>query len=246
MNQMKAVLIAGGKGLRLRPLTLEMAKALIPVHGRPLLDHNIDLFWKYKVYELWLSLGFFENQIREKYPMPFFLDRHLSSGKVISLGTGGWLNRLAHSPDEKMFTEDFFACNSDNLFDLNLDEMKKIHQEKGYVVTIACTKVNDVRDYGSVHIKDGKIQSFEEKKNSRIKKSGWINGGYYIMSPKVFEHVRALKIDLNDPLSLEHDLFPVLAKKGLLGAYQSEGQWFDTGTFERWEKVIKEWREISG
>lgn len=241
---MKGVIIAGGKGLRLRPVTFEMAKALIPVHGRPLIDHAIDLFWKYKVYEIWLSLGWYEEQIRQKYPYPFWLDRDLTSGRIVSLGTGGWLNRLAQSTAKEMFNEDFFVCNSDNLFNLNLNEMKKLHREKQYVVTIACTRVPDVRDYGSVHISNGKVQSFEEKKNSRVKKSGWINGGYYLFSPKVFEYVKKLNIDINRPLSLENDLFPLLAKEGVLGAYESTGQWFDTGTFDRWEKAIKEWREI--
>lgn len=241
----QAVIIAGGKGERLRPLTYEIAKSLIPVQGRTLIDHVMDLFWKHQAYEIWLSLGHMQEQIRDKYSAtPFWVDNDTNSGKIIPLGTGGWLNRLAASKFRKNFSSDFFVCNSDNLFDLDLKEMTEQHQKSKNVVTIACTRVKDIRAYGSVAIKNDKIVNFEEKKKCRIKQSGWINGGYYLFSPKVFKYVRELKIDLNNPLSLERDLFPVLAKEGLLGAYKSEGQWFDTGTFERWEKVLKEWRGI--
>lgn len=244
---MKAVIIAGGKGERLRPLTYEMAKSLIPVQRRTLMDHVIDLFWKYHAYEIWLSLGVHQEQIREKYSsLPFWIDRDLNTGRIIPLGTGGWINRLAQAGGvKKIWSKPFFVCNADNLFNLNLDEMMEQHKNDNNVVTIACTHVKDISQYGSVAIKDNKVTNFEEKKKSRIKKSGWINGGYYIFSPKVFDYVKELGIDMNSPLSLERDLFPVLAKEGVLGAYKSNGQWFDTGTFERWEKVIKEWEGIT-
>lgn len=243
----KAVIIAGGKGERLRPLTYEMAKSLIPIHNRPLVDHVIDLFWKYHTYEIWFSLGYHQDQIRKEYSsMPFWLDRDVHSGRVIPLGTGGWINRLCRAKGvKKIWKEDFYVCNADNLFDINLDEMMEQHKKDKNVVTIACTKVKDVSQYGSVAIKGSKVKSFEEKKKSRVRKSGWINGGYYIFSPRVFDYIKKLDIDINDPMSLEKDLFPVLAKEGVLGAYTSEGQWFDTGTFDRWDKVIKEWKGIT-
>ena len=243
----KAVIIAGGKGERLRPVTFEMAKSLIPVKKRPLIDHVIDLFWKHRTYEIWLSLGYLHNQVRDKYPNnPFWIDKDIVTGMIIPLGTGGWLNRLSQNViiAKDLFPKDFYACNADNLFDLDLNEMMALHKEGRFLATIACTKVSDIRQYGSVHIKDNKVGNFEEKKNSRIKKSGWINGGYYILSPKIFSYVKNLDVDINESFSLERDLFPLLAKEGLLGAYKSEGQWFDTGTFDRWEKVIKEWNGI--
>jgi NDP-sugar pyrophosphorylase family protein len=241
---MKAVIIAGGKGERLRPVTYEIAKALIPVQGRPLIDHSIDLLWQYKVYEIWFSLGYLNQQIRDKYPSaPFFLDRDITDGKIIPLGTGGWLNRLALNNDEKkMFNDDFVVLNADNLFNLNLSDMIKEHRKSRNVVTIACTHVKDIRQYGAVNVVDNKIMSFEEK--PRIKKSGWINGGYYIFGPEIFKYIKTLDKKPNEPVSLERDVFPLVAKDGKLGAFKSDGQWFDTGTFERWEKVLKEWKGI--
>ena len=242
----QAVLIAGGKGERLRPVTYEIAKAMIPVHGRTLIDHNIDLFWKYKIYEIWLSLGYRQEDIRAKYDYPFWIDFN-DERRIVPLGTGSWANKLAHDNEtKKLFSKDFFVCNVDNLFDFNLDAFMKTHKENNFVVTIAATKTKDVREYGSIHCKDDKVLSFEEKKKSRIKKSGWVNSGFYIFSPKVFKYIQELKMDKYKPMSLEKDLFPYLAKKGVLGVYKDENSpWFDTGTFERWEKVIKEWRGIS-
>jgi NDP-sugar pyrophosphorylase family protein len=240
----KAIIIAGGKGERLKPLTYEMAKCLIPVHKRTLIDNAFDLFWKHRVYEVWLSLGHLYEQVTDKYPTnPFWIDFHSDDRKIIQLGTGGWANRLSKDSIEakKLFNEPFYVCNADNLFNLDLNEMMALHKRGGYLVTIACTKVKDVSEYGSVAIKDSMITNFEEKKRSRIKKSGWVNGGYYIFSPEVFDIIAEMKIDVNKPFSLEKDLFPVLATKKKLGAYKSDGQWFDTGTFDRWEKVLREW-----
>jgi len=243
----KAVLITGGKGERLRPLTYEVPKSLIPFHGRVLMDQAIDLFWKYQIYEIWLSLGWLANKMREHYPtMPFFVDFDDEKEMMANLGTGGWLNKISQQPNmKKHFNSDFYVANADNLFNLDLKKMMQYHKDEGFYITIACTKVPDVSQYGSVAIKEGKIQNFEEKKKSRVRKSGYINGGYYIFSPKVFPYMKALKKDKNEPVSLERDLFPLLAKDGKLGAFVSEGQWFDTGDFERWEKAMKEWQGIT-
>lgn len=242
----KAVIIAGGEGTRLRPLTFEMPKALLPFHGKPILDFAIDLFFQHDAHNIWFAIGGrHERQILDKYPgNPFWLDRDTQTHAIIRLDTGGWLNRLSqHEGQMASFNDDFFACNADNLVNFNLKEALKEHIAKKNVATLICVKVPDVREYGSVHIQDGKIKSFEEKKKSRIKKSGYINSGYYIFSPKIYKYVQTFKRDLNQPFSLEHELFPLLAKEGVLGAVKSDKQWFDTGTFDRWDKAYRDWDE---
>jgi len=232
----KAVIITGGKGERLRPITYEIPKALIPVHGKPLIDHVIDLFFKYNIYEIWLSLGYKGNNVIDKYPhIPHFFERN-------GIGTGGWMYFV--DTNDYWKTEDFFVCNGDNLFNINLKEMLKLHKKEDAVVTIACTHVKDIRAYGSVHIENNHIKSFEEKKKSRIKKGGWINGGYYIFSPRIFEYLEKTKKKFPEPLSLERDIFPLVAKDRNLVAYKSEEQWFDTGTPERYSDVLKQWKGI--
>lgn len=242
----KAVIIAGGKGERLRPLTYEVPKALIKVHGETLIDHSISLYWNTRhAYEIWLNIGYRYNDIRKEHPaIPFLADVHTDDNRVIPLGTGGWLNRLAR--DGKYYwTDHFYANNVDNLMNVNMKDVMDHHLRGKHVATIVCTHVNDVSQYGSVAIKDGKITNFEEKIHSRVKKPGMVNAGFYVFSPKVFDYVEKLNIDYNSPMSLEKDLFPLLAKEGVLGAYVSNGQWFDTGTFDRWEKAIKEWKGLS-
>jgi len=238
---MRAVLLCGGKGERLRPLTFEMNKVLIPVHNNDmasifklncLLDEVLDVFYKYNVFETWLVCGYKANQLLDRYSCPAIVERH-------PMGTGGWLKLV----DDKTFNDDFFACNGDNLFDLNLQEMYDVHKAKKAVVTIACTKVSDVRAFGSVHIKNSIIQNFEEKKKSRIKKSGYINGGYYLISPEIFKYIEPFKDQ--EKISLEYDIFPVLAREGKLAAYVSTAPWFSCNDFKEYEKLIKEWQGVN-
>jgi NDP-sugar pyrophosphorylase family protein len=234
---MKAVILSGGKGERLRPFTYEIPKILIPINKRTLLDYSIDLYYKHKIFEIWLSVGYKGNDVIDKFPLPHFFEKK-------PLGTGGWLYYTIADKDY-WSKEDFFVNNGDNLFNINLDEMMEVHKKNGAVVTIACTRVKDVREYGSVHITGEKINSFEEKKKSRIKKPGWINGGFYIMSPKIFDYLIESGKKFPESISLEKDIFPLIAKKGELFAYKSDAQWFDTGTIERYDEVIKEWKGIS-
>jgi len=230
----KAVLLAGGKGVRLRPLTYEMAKSIIPVQGRTLLDNVIDLYFKHNVFEIWLMLGYRAQDVIDKYPYPYYIEKH-------PLGTGGWLHRV----DKKYFNGHFFVCNADNLFNLDLREMMRQHLDNNHIVTIACTHVKDVRGSGSVHIKDNKIMSFEEKIKSKIKKPGYINGGYYIFSEKIFDYIPKLKDGDKGILSLEYDVFPKIVKDGKLGAYVSDAQWFSTNTMAEYKKVVERWKGIS-
>lgn len=230
----KAVILAGGKGLRLRPLTYEMAKVMIPLKGKPLLDHVIDLYFTHSVFEIWLILGYRGQDVIDKFPYPYFLEKHPT-------GTGGWLQRI----DKKYFGDTFFVNNGDNLFDIDLKAMAKFHVENKNVVTIACTHVKDIRPFGSVHIKDGKIIAFEEKKKLREKQSGYINSGYYIFSPEIFKYIPELKENSIEPLSLEYEVFPKIAKDGKLGAFVSDAQWFSLNDFKEYKKAIEQWKGIT-
>ncbi|MDP2692281.1 MAG: nucleotidyltransferase family protein [bacterium] len=230
----RAIILAGGKGERMSPITLETPKILIPIHGRTLLDQSLDLYYKHSVFEIWLSLGHKWQEITAKYPFPFILE-------TSSRGTGGWLKIVKGIPESlALFTEDFYVNNGDNLLEIDLKKMMEDHKRNGNVVTIACVKVPDVRDYGSVIVKQGKITRFKEKQNSPKPKQGFINSGFYIFNPKIFDYVPNL--EPNSAISLERDIFPKLARANLLGAFPVTGQWFDTGTVERYKTVLEQWK----
>lgn len=241
----KAVILAGGRNEKLRPVTYETPLALIPFYGRPLMDQIIDICFKHKIYEIWLSLSLNNQKVQDEYKsaLPTWTDR-LSNGQATFLGSGGWLNKLSNSPDYARFGDHFFVFNIHNLLDINLNNMKEQHIKDNNLVTIACTKVKDVRQYGSVHINKDQVQSFEEKKKSRIKKSGWVNGGYYVFSPELFDYIKKMGWDVDKPFSLEKDLFPRLAKEGRLGAYKTTGSWFAFDSFESWTDALKNWKEV--
>ena len=233
---MRAVILVGGKGERLAPITWEIPKILVPFDGRTLLDQSLDLYYKHNVYEIWLSVGHMWQKVVEKYPFPFILEKGLR-------GTGGWLKIIKDKQGSlALFTEDFYVNNGDNLLDVDLKKMMEEHKRSGNIVTIACVKVGDVRDYGSVSIKVGKITHFKEKQRSPKPKQGYINSGFYIFSPKIFDSVP--DVGEFDPISLEKDIFPKLATAGLLGAFIVDGQWFDTGTIERYKTALEQWKGV--
>jgi NDP-sugar pyrophosphorylase family protein len=228
-----AVILAGGLGTRLYPVTREIPKPLIPVQGRTLTEHVLDILKEHGVREVILSVGYKADKIKEYFgsgerfgvSITYLIEKE-------PLGTGGWMHLLECIPDEE-----FVVVNGDNLFDLDLDAALQIHKSTNALVTIGLTTVEDVEHYGVVDMDGDAILRFVEKPSRDEAPSNRINSGYYIFSPAVFSEVPdAAKF------MLEKDLFPKLAANGRLSGFVSEAQWFDTGTFERWDKVIHEWR----
>lgn len=233
-----AVILAGGLGTRLRPLTLEIPKPLVPVQGKTLTEQVIDKLKEAGVKKIYLSIGYKAKQIQE-----YFSDKEL--GVEINyliekerLGTGGWLKLLSREQIDQDFSQDFIVVNGDNLFDLDWGKMYADHKKTDALITIALTKVDDVSHYGVVDIEDNWIKGFVEKPKPKDAPSNLISSGYYIFSNKIFE-----ELPVEKKFMLEKDVFPQIAEKGKLLGYPDPGQWFDTGTFERWEEVIKKWKK---
>jgi len=230
----KALILCGGKGTRLRPITYELPKALIPIRDKTLTEHLYDLFKKYEIKEIYLSVGHKKEKI-----MKFFGDgtnfgvnvKYIEEDEP--LGTAGPL-RLGKA----IFTEPFIVSNGDELKDINLEEMYKIHKANDALITIALTTVPDPSSYGVARLSGSKIIEFVEKPSKEDAPSNLINAGLYIVDPKVIE-----MIDKGFHM-LETDIFPKVARLGRLVGYPFSGQWFDTGNMERYEKAIKEWKGV--
>jgi NDP-sugar pyrophosphorylase family protein len=230
----KAVILAGGLGTRLYPVTLEIPKPLLPVQGRPIISYLIDLFLKHGVSEIILALNndkvkHFERWKREHYPNVNIL----LSEETTNLGTFGAIYAARHS----IGNYPFFVTNGDELKSFRLNGMSSFHKKENSIATIAVLEVDNPCDYGVVEFDaDGRIRQFIEKPKEPV--SRYINSGLYLFEPGVFDYFPYKETRF---AMVETDLFPQLAKAGKLRAYPVVGQWFDCGTFQRWEKAIREW-----
>ncbi len=230
----KAVILAGGQGTRLRPITYEIPKALIPIHNKTLTEHLFDLLKKYDIKDIVMAVGHMKEKIKVHYGDGVKYGIKLSYIEEDSpLGTAGPLKLAKGS-----LNETFIVSNGDELKDLNIEEMYKMHKENNALVTIALTTVDDPTLYGVARLSGTKILEFVEKPKRKDAPSNLINAGFYIIEPEVIEMIpKGFSL-------LEKDIFPKLAKQGKLFGYPFSGQWFDTGNIQRYEKAIKEWKDI--
>jgi len=231
---MRAIILAGGEGTRLRPLTYNLPKALIPVQGKTLTEHVIDVLKKLDVDEIVLSIGYMADKVKD-----YFGDGSKFGLKITyavekePMGTAGPLILLPK------INETFVMVNGDNLFNLDFKKMLELHKKNKATATIALTRVEDVSHFGAARLEGDKILEFIEKPKKEEAPSNYINSGYYILEPEVFDIVKG-----KDFAMMEKNVFPKLAKEGKLFGYKDNGQWFDTGTPENYEKVKKEWEGI--
>jgi NDP-sugar pyrophosphorylase family protein len=232
----RAFILAGGKGTRLRPITYEIPKPLVPLQGKPILEHVIDLLRLYDVRDIVLSIGYLGEKIKE-----YFHDEKRLGVKITfveeqeELGTGGPL-RLA----KELLRDTFVMVNGDNLINIDLYKMYQAHCENRATASIALSTVDDPSSYGVAVLEGNRIIKFIEKPRKEEAPSKLINTGLYILEPSVVDLVPE-----GGNSSIEKDVFPRIAEKGELYGYMFSGQWFDTGTPERYEKALKEWRGIS-
>lgn len=235
-NGMKAIILAGGSGTRLQPVTLEIPKPLLTVQKKPILNHLIELFSKHGIVE---PIVLIHKNHREDYKWwKKRYDKELPKNLQIKteprpLGTFGGLKYL-----RKDLKEPFVLSNGDELKDFNLTDLIKFHKNNSQhpIATIALVKVKNPSDYGVPVIKGSRIEKFLEKPNNPP--SNYISSGLYILEPEIFKYADWSR----GFLMIEKDIFPKLAVAGKLAGYKiKNGRWFDCGTLERWEKAIKEW-----
>src|SRR3989344_7784373 len=232
---MIAIILAGGEGTRLRPLTRKIPKALIPIREKTLTELVLDIYKNAGISDFYLSIGYLAGQM-----IAYFGDgsgfgcqiRYLREEKP--MGTAGPL--LILKKQGEIPAEDFFMCTGNNLFGLDLEKMLQAHQNNQAAATIALTQVADVTHFGIARLAGEKILEFMEKPSQKEAPSDYANSGYYVLSPEVFDYLPA-----KDFAMMEKDVFPALAKAGKLFGFKSDAQWFDAGTPERYERVKREW-----
>lgn len=233
LSNYKAVILAGGKGTRLYPVTYEIPKPLLPVKRKPIINYLVDLFLGQGIKEVvvlisqdfkeefsWWKKRYYGGQnhkiqfIEEKRP----------------LGTFGGLFYLKKWIGESPF----FLTNGDELKKIDLKKMSEFHKQKQVIATLALVRVPNPQDYGVVVCEKGMASEFLEKPQNPPSK--YINSGLYLFSPEVLKEHTEPKF-----IMVETDIFPKLAKEKKLAGFKFNGKWMDTGTFERYSAAIKKW-----
>lgn len=228
----QAVVLAGGKGMHMRPFTYEMPKGLFPVGGKPVLEYAVELLRENDIRDVVFSIGHLGEKIKD----------HFGDGKKFGVkisyvweeketGTGGAL-ALAK---EHINADAFLVVYGDNLIDINLSDLIVFHNDQDVVATIALTSVIDPSAFGEVILHGTKITQFIEKPKKGSQKSQLINCGLYVFEKEIFDFIPKVGY------SLLEDIFPKLAMEKKMAGFLFEGRWVGLETPASYEKAIREW-----
>jgi NDP-sugar pyrophosphorylase family protein len=228
---MKAILLAGGKGTRLRPLTIHTPKPIVPIFNRPFLHYQLDLLKQVpEIDEVILSLNYQPRRIEEIFGDGS--DTGLSIRYVVEpapLGTAGAVRYAGES-----LRESVVVFNGDVLTEVDLSAVIALHRERGAKATIVLTAVENPSDYGLVETDEtGNIRRFLEKPNADEITCDTINAGIYVLEPGTFD-----RIPKEVPWSIERSFFPsLIERRETFMAYIYRGYWIDIGTPEKYMQV---------
>ncbi|HBK68857.1 MAG TPA: nucleotidyltransferase, partial [Firmicutes bacterium] len=227
---MKAIVMAGGKGTRLRPLTCKLPKPMVPIAGRPMMEYIIELLKRYNFTEIGVTLFY----------LPEIISNYFGDGKDYGvslqyfieetpLGTAGSVKNA-----ENFLDQTFLVISGDALTDINLHEVLAFHRTRQALVTIVLTKVNNPLDYGVVITDvEGKIKRFLEKPGWGEVFSDTVNTGIYVIEPEVFQYY-----EKNKAVDFSKDLFPRLLEAGKpLYGFVAEGYWSDVGNLNQYRQA---------
>ncbi len=230
-----AIILAGGLGTRLRPLTEETPKPLLPIQDKPMIEHTIKNMKHYGVKNVILSVGYKADKIKEYFGDGSNLGVSiLYSIEEKPLGTGGAIKQAA-----KNITKPFFLAWGDNLMDINFNMMYKDYLRDAAQVTMALTPREDVENFGVATLEGTKIVDFVEKPKREEAPSNLINAGAFVIDPE------CLKILPEGKSSIEKDCFEKIAPLGEISAHFHEGQWFPTDTLEKYQEAYENFKPIS-
>lgn len=225
---MKALILAGGLGTRMRPLTDAVPKSLLPIANRPFLEHQIRLLARHGITHAILLTGYLAEDFGP------FVERVADLGVTLEistedqpLGTAGAVRSCLDGIEDA-----FVVINGDVLTDLDVGALLAFHRDRGSVLTIALTPVADARAYGLVPMApDGRILEFREKPPDPL--PGSINAGTYVIEPRALADVPAGEFWM-----FETQVFPSLLAAGEpVFGYLSDAYWLDIGTPERYRQA---------
>jgi mannose-1-phosphate guanylyltransferase len=221
---MQAVILVGGMGTRLRPLTYETPKQMLPLVGVPMIECVLEALGRHGVTDAVLSLGYLPDRFTEAYPSGLISGVRVTYAvEPEPLDTAGAIRYAASFAG---VDETFLAVNGDVLTDLNVTKLLQFHRERGAEVTIALHPVDDPSHFGVVPTEDdGRVIAFVEKPPANEAPTNLINAGTYVLEPRALD-----RIAREGRVSIERETFPALAAAGTLFAMADDAYWLDTGT----------------
>ena len=228
---MRAIILVGGFGTRLRPLTNDKPKQMLTVGNKPMLENVIQELSQHGITEVILSMGFKPDIFIDKYP------EELCAGLPLKyvveptpLDTAG---AIRFAVAESGIKDTFLVCNGDVITETDLSELIDFHKAITAEATISLTPTSNPSQYGIVPTdKSGKVTGFIEKPSGPDFETNLINAGYYVMEPSVVNRIA------NDrPVSVETEIFPNMVEDERLFAVPSDRYWIDAGTPETFLKA---------
>ena len=228
---MRAVVLVGGFGTRLRPLTLTTPKQMLPLGHRPMIEWVVGHLADHGVDEAILSLGYKPDAFIEAFPDDRCNGVHITYAvEPEPLDTAGAIRFAAL---EAGVDDTFIVVNGDVLTDLDIDALVRFHRASGAEGTIHLTPVEDPSMFGVVPTDDdGRVVAFIEKPARDEAPTNQINGGTYVFEPSVLDRIAG-----DRRVSIEREVFPVMADEGRLYALATDDYWLDTGTPEQYLKA---------
>ncbi|MBW3641344.1 MAG: mannose-1-phosphate guanyltransferase [Actinobacteria bacterium] len=222
---MKAVIMAGGEGTRLRPLTSNQPKPMMPLVNRPMMEHIVMLLQRHGFDDIVVTVAFLANHIRTYFgDGSEFGVRMVYATEETPLGTAGSVRNARDELDER-----FLVISGDVLTDIDLSEVVAFHDQRGALATIGLTAVENPLEFGIVIAgEDGSVERFLEKPTWGQVFSDTVNNGIFVLEPEVFDFIPAGR-----PVDFSAEVFPALLqrRKPLFG-HVCEGYWEDVGTLE--------------
>lgn len=227
---MKAVIMAGGKGTRLRPLTIDTPKPMVPLLNRPCMEYIIELLRKHGITDIAVTLQYLPDKIREYFGdgTGFGVKLHYFE-ETEPLGTAGSVMNAAEFLDET-----FIVISGDALTDFDLDRAIAFHRKQRSLATLVLTQVSTPLEYGVVMTdSQGRVTRFLEKPSWGEVFSDTVNTGIYILEPAIFDQYRDYPV-----YDFSMNLFPsLLQKKARMYGYIAEGYWSDIGNLQQYRQT---------
>jgi mannose-1-phosphate guanylyltransferase len=230
---MQALILAAGRGKRMRPLTDKIPKVMLPVGRKPFLAYLIEYLKKQGINEFILAVCWKKEKIKNYFGdgKKFGVEIVYSEEKKLSDTAGAIKNA-----ENLIKNKNIIILNGDSFVDIDIKKMLKFHKEKKSPITMAVYKTKNPGRYGEVIIDENDIVvRFKEK--AKTKRENFINAGVYIFQKKILKN-----FPKNKKLSLEKDIFPNLA--GKIAAFKTKGYFIDIGTQEDYKKLKKEFKKI--